>query len=483
MGPAFSIPEKFDQAKEVLEKTFECCPDALLVCDPDGRIAQCNPQMESMFGYSRSELLGQPVEILIPERFRRIHPAHRGKYISQPRMRAMGIGLELHGRRKDGSEFPVDIMLSPIETAEGRVVLSVIRDITERKKAEEAQSRLAAIVEFSDEAIISEDLNGIISSWNAGAQDIFGFTAEEAIGQPITIIIPPEFRIEDELLKRLKIGERIEHQETVRVTKAGKRLNVSLTISPLKDPAGNVVGASKILRDITEEKQLEQTALSARLILTQEEERRRIARELHDSLGQSLAMAKMNVDLLRRPEATEKEKQTMACLAEALDSCLTETRTISHLLFPPLLDQFGLASAANVYVEGFSARSGIRVNVNIPPELKRLSPALELGLFRILQESLVNVHRHSHSKSVDIRLQRNAGEVTLEVRDYGQGMSAESLERFRAGKGGGVGLRGMQARIGELGGRLDIQSDKNGTVIRVTAPLPEEVKKMVAALG
>ena len=104
-------------------------------------------------------------------------------------------------------------------------------------------------------------------------------------------------------------------------------------------------------------------------------------------------------------------------------------------------------------------------------------------MFRILQESLVNVHRHSHSTSVDIRLRLNAGEVTLEVRDYGQGMSAESLERFRAGKGGGVGLRGMQARIGELGGRFDIQSEKNGTVVRVTAPLPEEVKKTVAPSG
>src|SRR5579864_6511799 len=105
MCAAFSIPENF--AKEVLEKTFECCPDALLVSDPDGRIVQGNPQMESMFGYSRSELLGQPVEILIPEKLRQIHPAHRRDYISQPRMRAMGVGLELYGRRKDRSEFPV----------------------------------------------------------------------------------------------------------------------------------------------------------------------------------------------------------------------------------------------------------------------------------------------------------------------------------------------------------------------------------------
>ena len=414
------------QSQALFEALFEFSPDAIVVSNPEGRITSINGQVERAFGYARKELLGQPVEILIPERFRSVHPNHRKAYNAHASVRPMGVGLELYGRRKDGTEFPVDIMLSPVETAEGRVQLSVIRDITERKKAEEAQSMLAAIVESSDEAIISEGLNGIITSWNTGAEDIFGFTADEAVGQPTSIIIPPEFTDEVELLRRLRSGERIEHQEAVRVTKAGKRLGVSLTISPVKDPAGNLIGASKILRDITEEKQLEQTALSARLILTQEEERRRIARELHDSLGQSLATAKMNLDLLRRPEATEKENQTLASLAEALDSCLTETRTISHLLFPPLLDQFGLVSAANVYVEGFSARSSIRVNVNIPPDLKRLSPALELGLFRILQESLVNVHRHSHSKSVDIRLQLNAGEVTLEVRDYGQGMSAES---------------------------------------------------------
>lgn len=259
---------------------------------------------------------------------------------------------------------------------------------------------------------------------------------------------------------------------------------VSLTISPVKGSAGNLVGASKILRDVTEQKESEQAAFSARLILSQEEERKRIARELHDSLGQSLAVAKMNLDLLRRPEATEKEKQTVARLEDVLDSCVTETRTISHLLFPPLLDELGLVSAANVFVEGFSARSGIHVNLDIPPDLKRLPPALELGLFRILQESLVNVHRHSHSESVDIQLQLSAGEVTLEVRDHGQGMPAELLDRFRANMAGrSVGLRGMQARVSELGGRFDIQSDKNGTLIRVTAPLSDDEAKKSVAVG
>jgi PAS domain S-box-containing protein len=475
--------EALKQSEQQMRSLFEFSPDAIVSSDQEGKITAVNSGMERLFGYKREELLGQSVDIMLPERFRSVHPSHRKAYSVQASVRPMGLGLELYGRRKDGTEFPVDIMLSPIETAEGQVVLSVIRDITERKKAEEVQSRLAAIVGSSDEAIISESHNGIITSWNASAEDIFGFTAEEAVGQPTSIIIPPEFTDEMELLRRLRSGERIEHQETVRVTKAGKRLSVSLTISPVKDLAGNLIGASKILRDITEQKESEQAAFSARLILTQEEERKRIARELHDSLGQSLAFAKMNLDSLRRPEATEKENQTLACLADALDTCLTETRTISHLLFPPLLDELGLVSAANVFVDGFSARSGIHVNLDIPPDLKRLPPALELGLFRILQESLVNVHRHSHSTSVDIQL-RLSGEVTLEVRDHGQGMPAESLKRFRANMAGrSVGLRGMETRVSELGGRFDIQSDKRGTLIRVTVPLPEEVKKTVAACG
>jgi two-component system CheB/CheR fusion protein len=211
--------------------------------------------------------------------------------------------------------------------------------------------------------------------------------------------------------------------------------------------------------------------LSSSLLSSQDDERRRIARELHDSIGQYLASAAMSVAVLKRPDATEKETETFSLLSDILEKCSTETRTISYLLHPPLLDELGFASAAKWYVEGFSQRSGIQVNFNIPPTLKRLSVALELVLFRILQESLTNIHRHSQSRSADIRLKLDAGKITLEVTDYGQGMPPELIERFRSNDGGGVGLRSMRERISELGGRFEIQSDKNGTRIRVTAPL------------
>jgi signal transduction histidine kinase len=224
--------------------------------------------------------------------------------------------------------------------------------------------------------------------------------------------------------------------------------------------------------------------LSVRLMQTQDNERRRISRELHDSVGQYLAHAKMSLESLKRPDATEKETQSFEHLLDTLDKCLTETRTISYLLHPPLLDELGLSSAVHWYVEGFSERSGIQVKLNfIPHELTRLPGVLELALFRILQESLTNIHRHTHSQSVDIQLKLDADEIALEVRDYGQGMPSELLEGFRNGGGKGIGLRSMNERASELGGRLEIQSDKNGTLVRVTAPLSDAATKSGMATG
>jgi signal transduction histidine kinase len=220
--------------------------------------------------------------------------------------------------------------------------------------------------------------------------------------------------------------------------------------------------------------------LSVRLMHSQDDERRRISRELHDSLGQYLASAKMDIEALKRTDATEKENQSFGHLADTLDKCLSETRTISYLLHPPLLDEIGFVSAAKWYVEGFSERSGIQATLNIPQDLKRLPDVLELALFRILQESLTNVHRYSHSQSAEILVELGGDQIMLQVRDYGQGMPSELLEGFKSDSAGsGVGLRSMRERINELGGRFEIQSDKDGTLIRVTARLSDAAKKSV----
>jgi signal transduction histidine kinase len=212
-------------------------------------------------------------------------------------------------------------------------------------------------------------------------------------------------------------------------------------------------------------------ALSVRLLELQDEERRRFSRELHDSLGQYLVGVKMNLTMLGNSiPANSLVSESM----KLLDEAITETRTISHLLHPPLLDETGFASAARWYVEGFAERSGISTRLDLPEDFGRLPEPVELALFRVLQESLTNVHRHSKSPRADVSLRVFQDEVVLRVRDYGKGIPADVLDRFRQNRAhGGVGLAGMRERIHELGGRLEMESDSQGTQILVKIPRSE----------
>ena len=251
----------------------------------------------------------------------------------------------------------------------------------------DASRQMAAIVASSEDAIISKGLDGIIRSWNAGAERVFGYTADEAVGNPITLIIPAE-RLDEEptILERLRKGERIEHFETVRKRKDGKLLNISLTISPVKDDLGRVVGASKVARDITERKEAEEARkdaeVTARLLQVQDVERRRIARELHDGVGQLMAAIGMNVSQVLR-EKDRLSDGAASCVVEnmsLIDRATSEIRTVSYLLHPPTLDEMGLSSALEWFVEGFSQRSKINVTLHVAPDLGRLAQEHELVL-------------------------------------------------------------------------------------------------------
>lgn len=214
--------------------------------------------------------------------------------------------------------------------------------------------------------------------------------------------------------------------------------------------------------------------LSARMLNIQDEERRRIARELHDSMGQTLAALKMTVSPLASaaPTGSQTSKRLEDTLA-LIDQAIRETRTVSHLLHPPMLDELGFASAASWYVEGFAQRSGIEVKLELPEE-KRFLEATELTLFRVLQESLTNILRHSGSKKAEVRLETFGEELVLSIRDHGKGIAAERLEKFaNAGTDVGVGLGGMRERVRDLGGKLELQSDGMGTTVKVTLPFRE----------
>jgi PAS domain S-box-containing protein len=234
-------------------RVVEAVANAIIMVGADGTIEMVNAQVEAIFGYPRAELLGRPIEVLLPEHYRSHHPGLRNAFFADPQSRLMGAGRDLNAVRKDGREFPVEIGLSPIETVDGPKVLASIIDITARRQAQRTQAYFAAIVESTADAIIAKDLNGVVTSWNKAAELIFGYSASEMVGEQITRLLPADrLREEDNILACVRRGERIDRLETMRRRKDGSEFPVSLTISPILGPGGEIIGASKIARDITD---------------------------------------------------------------------------------------------------------------------------------------------------------------------------------------------------------------------------------------
>jgi signal transduction histidine kinase len=301
------------------------------------------------------------------------------------------------------------------------------------------------------------------------------------------------------------------------VRKDKTQIDISLTISPIRDASGKIVGASKIARNITDRKRVERALreseeryrtladaldiqvqfrtqelqrrnselqnLTVRLMESQDVESRHLARELHDSAGQTLAALGMSLghlarDVQRNPAQLAKGIEEAKGLVQHLNK---EIRTTSYLLHPPLLDEGGLSSALSWYLQGLKERSGLDVSLTIPERFERLPADLELVAFRIVQESLTNVHRHSGSKTASIRVSREADRIIVEVQDQGRGMSPEKLATIRS-PGTGVGISGMRERLRHLNGELHIESNGTGTTVLATLPLrPSPAKEQAAS--
>jgi PAS domain S-box-containing protein len=349
-----------------------------------------------------------------------------------------------------------------------------------RLRSEEARFKLSTIVESSEDAIIGVSLKGTILSWNLGAQLMYGYMAAETLGRSISIIVPPD-RVEEnaDYLKKLETGERIENFETVRLAKNGQRIDVSVGTSSIRDTRGRIIAAASIGRDITERKRAEQALreseqnlqrLAVSLINLQDAERRRLARELHDVTAQNVFAISLNLSLLERGPLKESETESLLSDSKQLcDQALQEIRTLSYVLHPPILDHSGLASALRWYVEGFVRRSGINMDTSAIEEVGRLPNEVEIALFRVVQESLTNVSRHSGSSTARIRLDRREHEVLLKITDHGRGMSKLAFAEMESDSLG-VGIPGMRQRLRQLGGTLQIESSDRGTVVTVRVP-------------
>jgi PAS domain S-box-containing protein len=364
----------------------------------------------------------------------------------------------------------------------------------------EAQFRLL-VEAVQDYAIFMLDPVGNVSTWNAGAERIKQYKASEIIGKHFSIFYPEEDKQHGKPSWELIIArhEGKFEDEGWRIRKDGSRFWANVIITAVKDRSGKLLGFAKVTRDITAKMEAQQALkreiaerraaqmqlhksekslreLSLHLLRSQDEERRRIGRDLHDSLGQYLAVLKMKLDsaaTLAKEKHDEISEDIEQCIRLTEDS-VKEVRTVSYLLYPPMLEEMGLKSAIPWYLDGFSARSGIKTTFKIETDFERLPRDSELALFRVLQESLTNVHRHSGSQVADIRLSVKEDIFTLEIEDRGKGVSRELFEEGGEDWMGalGVGVRGMNERMRQLGGKLEIVPRDKGTLVRATLPVP-----------
>jgi PAS domain S-box-containing protein len=354
------------------------------------------------------------------------------------------------------------------------------QDITEQRYAEDARARYATVIESSSDAIYTKTLDGRILSWNAAAERLYGYRADEAIGRSVTMLAMPD-RADEVLqfLERLRRGERIDEFQTVRRRKDGSRVEVSVTLSPIRDSTGTIVGAASIARDFTALRRNEEAlvrsraqlrAFAGRLRSTREEERTRIAREIHDELGQALTALK--IDLFSLVEAFpgdlqgvfEEKTREMAVI---IDTMIDQIRSLATELRPGVLDNLGLGPAVEWAVQQFARRTGIRCTVDLPAEPIRLDADRSTDVFRIVQEALTNVARHAHATTLDVQLQVVREVVAITIHDNGRGITADELQDVRA-----FGLLGMRERALLWGGEVEIRAPpEGGTSITVSIPL------------
>ena len=442
----------------------------------DGVLLYCNRRFAELVRKPQEKMIGIAFQSLVAKTER-----DRFEAFLADGQKAAAKG-EFNLRCRDGSLAPVNLSLNRFRGYKGQALGMVITDLSEQKRrhAEETKLQLAAIVESSQDAIIGKNMDAKIVSWNSGAEEIYGYTADEAIGQPIAILFPPKRADElPAIMKLIRRGRKVEHYETKRRRKDGTVIDVSLAVSPIKTAEGEIVGASDVSRDITERKQaakIKQAQAMRQLLLkrvlsAQEEERRRIARELHDEAGQLLTSLLVGLRTLDDSRNLADVKAHGLRLRKITAQALDEVGRIARGLHPTVLDDHGLGVALRRYVAEYIKTHHIAVDLQLNElDSGNLPSAVQIGLYRIVQEALTNVARHSGAKTVSIKFVRSATALEVAVIDDGCGFDAKAV----AVSSHRLGIQSMRERAAMLGGTFSFASRGKGTKILVRVSLAEK---------
>jgi PAS domain S-box-containing protein len=469
-----------NQQKQQSRALIDAIPQQIWSGPADGSLDFCNERWRSYMGLGLEELQGEGWQSTLhpDDRERVLRAWHESVTNGTP------YEQEERHRRADGQYRWFLARGMPLRDADGRIVrwYGTNTDIEDLKTAEDARRQIEEqhriVVETSTEAVVSIDQDSQVLFVNPATTRIFGYESAELIGQSLTMLMPEFLRKLHMvgLQRYLATGQRhINWQgtELVGLRKNGEDFPVEVSFGEARKEGRSIF--TGFIRDITERKRSEEELqrLSGQLLRLQDEERRRIARDLHDSTGQDLVALATTLSQLHAsiPSSGRKLRQLASQCQALADRCIREVRTLSYVLHPPMLDEAGLEDAIRHYAGGFSERTGIEVELEVSPRFGRMTPDVELGLFRVVQESLTNIQRHSGSLQAKIRMDRDPGKITLEVSDKGNGIPGKLRRRngglpFRLG----VGIPSMHERVRLIGGRLDIESSSSGATVRVTIP-------------
>jgi PAS domain S-box-containing protein len=469
---------------------LESVPDAMVIVGATGVIEHVNTQVEKLFGYQRGELVSQTVEVLVPDRFRHMHETQRARVASAPYGRPMDAGLHFTGRRKDGTEFPVDISLAPLETDEGTKTIAAIRDIARRAIAEDAQRKteqlFRGLLDSAPDAMVVVDTNGIIQLVNAQTERLFGYARAELRDQSVDVLLPERFRTAHLRHRVGYLSKPVARLMGADLELYGRRNDgtefpVDISLSAMESETGLLVIAA--VRDVTERREakkkldesfenVQRQRLFARLISAQEEERLRIASDIHDDTIQAMTATSLRMQQLRRHLTEPDQIELLSRLEDAVRESIVRLRRLMFDLRPASLDRSGLAAAIRELLERLQEETHLTFNLENHLSAEPVGD-IRTAIYRIAQEALVNVKKHAAATKVDVELRSVGAGCRVRIQDDGRGFDVEATDS----KPGHLGLVSMRERAQIAGGWWLVRSPaEGGTAVEFWLPFEGEAR-------